>query len=415
MAAERKSQVGGGGRVREDPHLQLQGEPGQRPPHRAHALPAAGRAGRRPRRRRGAADRRRAGPPARRRLVSERRPRSRWRALWVETTERLGRLGRRGAVAVPGGLGPRRRLSWLQGSTSRATERGGRPARRHGGAPAGRRAAAVRARALGFRRLDLLVDRRVLIPRPETEQVVEVALALLRWPARAPLVDRRPRHRVGSDRACRSPPSSRWPAWRSGRPTPSPDALDVARANLAGIGRAGANVRVVEGDWFDALPADLRGRLDLVVSNPPYVAEHDELPPEVRRLGAGHGAARRPRRPRRAPRASSPRRRWLAPGGWLVTEIGADAGRSGRRAGPRGRPGRRRGAPRPGRPRPRSLLARRPLGDFAPLLTSRTRPSLDRSPRPLSGVRCRGGGLGAGRPAGPGGGSRRRPPAASCG
>ena len=50
VAAERKAQVGGGGRSREDPHLQLQGEPGQRPPHRAHALPAAGRAGRRPRR-----------------------------------------------------------------------------------------------------------------------------------------------------------------------------------------------------------------------------------------------------------------------------------------------------------------------------------------------------------------------------
>ena len=40
------------------------------------------------------------------------------------------------------------------------------------------------------------------------------------------------------------------------------DALDVARANLAGIGRAGGNVRFAEGSWFDALPDELRGQLD---------------------------------------------------------------------------------------------------------------------------------------------------------
>jgi release factor glutamine methyltransferase len=55
----------------------------------------------------------------------------------------------------------------------------------------------------------------------------------------------------------------------------------VARANLAGLGRPGSRVRLVAGDWFAALPADLRGRFDLVVSNPPYVAEGEALPPEV--------------------------------------------------------------------------------------------------------------------------------------
>ena len=50
----------------------------------------------------------------------------------------------------------------------------------------------------------------------------------------------------------------------------SHDALDVARANLAGIGRRGAGVRIAHGEWFDALPAGTV--LDVAVSNPPYVA-----------------------------------------------------------------------------------------------------------------------------------------------
>jgi release factor glutamine methyltransferase len=55
----------------------------------------------------------------------------------------------------------------------------------------------------------------------------------------------------------------------------------VARANLAGIGRPARRVRLVEGDWFAALPDELRGRVDVVVSNPPYVAADDDLPAEV--------------------------------------------------------------------------------------------------------------------------------------
>lgn len=61
----------------------------------------------------------------------------------------------------------------------------------------------------------------------------------------------------------------------------SADALAVAQANLAGIGRAATRVRIAEGDWFDALPGDLVGAVDVVVSNPPYVAVDDDLPPEV--------------------------------------------------------------------------------------------------------------------------------------
>jgi release factor glutamine methyltransferase len=38
---------------------------------------------------------------------------------------------------------------------------------------------------------------------------------------------------------------------------------------------------MVEGSWFDPLPAELRGAIDLVVANPPYVASHEALPREV--------------------------------------------------------------------------------------------------------------------------------------
>jgi len=133
----------------------------------------------------------------------------------------------------------------------------------------------------GFRRLDLVVDRRVLIPRPETETVVEVALREL-----AGLEASRPSPvavdlgtgsgAIALSIALEVPQSRVWATDRSG------DALAVARANLSGMGgRVAPRVRLVEGDWFDALPPELRGDVDLIVSNPPYVGAGEELPPEV--------------------------------------------------------------------------------------------------------------------------------------
>jgi release factor glutamine methyltransferase len=106
----------------------------------------------------------------------------------------------------------------------------------------------------------------------------------------------------------------------------SPDALDVARANLAGLGRRGTQVRLAQGDWFAALPADLEGRFDLVVANPPYVADGDDLPREVREweplgaLLAGPDGLDDVRRIA----VDSPR--WLSPGASLVVEIGDGQG-----------------------------------------------------------------------------------------
>jgi release factor glutamine methyltransferase len=171
-----------------------------------------------------------------------------------------------------------------------------------------------------FRTLDLVVDRRVLIPRPETEQVVEAALAEL---------DRR----GGRDRATvvadlgtgsgaialslcvERPRSTVWAVERSSA------AAAVARVNIAGLGRSGARVRLVEGDWFEALPDDLAGRLDLVVSNPPYVTTAERLDPLVaawepaEALYAGADGLDDVRRLLGAAAG------WLAPGGAIVVEL----------------------------------------------------------------------------------------------
>jgi release factor glutamine methyltransferase len=128
-----------------------------------------------------------------------------------------------------------------------------------------------------FRSLDLLVDRRVLIPRPETEVVAQVAIDELRRTGGGTLVDLGTGSgAIGLSIAVEVVTAEVWLT------DASPDALDVARANLAGIGRPGQRVRVVEGDWFDALPLGLVGAVDVVVANPPYVATGDELPDEVR-------------------------------------------------------------------------------------------------------------------------------------
>lgn len=159
--------------------------------------------------------------------------------------------------------------------------------------PAAHFEAMVRRRAAGeplqyvlgswsFRSLDLFVDKRVLIPRPETEAVVEVALAELArvGQSRPTIVDLG----TGSGAIALSLATEVTGAevWATER---SPDALAVARANLAGLGASGTGVRLAEGSWFSALPPMLRGRVHLVVSNPPYVGEREvpDLPPEVAR------------------------------------------------------------------------------------------------------------------------------------
>jgi release factor glutamine methyltransferase len=143
-----------------------------------------------------------------------------------------------------------------------------------------------------FRGIDLMVDRRVLIPRPETEQVVDVALdeAVRRGMRRAPrrhlsLVEAEPTAAVADlgtgSGAIALALDAELPDVVVWATDVSADALAVARANIAGS--AATRVRIAEGQWFDALPKSLRGRLEVIVSNPPYVAESEvpDLPEEV--------------------------------------------------------------------------------------------------------------------------------------
>ena len=129
----------------------------------------------------------------------------------------------------------------------------------------------------GFRRLDLALDRRVLIPRPETEQVVEHALAEL---TRLRLATGKPPRVVdlgtgsGAIALSIAVEVAGAEVWATDA---SEGALLVARANIAGTGgMAATRVRVAAGSWYDALPPELAGRVDLVISNPPYLA-HAEL------------------------------------------------------------------------------------------------------------------------------------------
>jgi release factor glutamine methyltransferase len=130
-----------------------------------------------------------------------------------------------------------------------------------------------------FRTLDLMVDRRVLIPRPETEQVVEVALAEVDRVDAKTVVDLG----TGSGAIALSIAAERKgvEVWATDS---EQGALDVARANLAGLaGFAATRVQVLQSDWWTGLPIHLRGEIDLVVSNPPYISEEEMagLDPEV--------------------------------------------------------------------------------------------------------------------------------------
>ncbi len=125
----------------------------------------------------------------------------------------------------------------------------------------------------GFRRLTLTLDRRVLVPRPETEIVVERCLALVAAIAEPRVLD------VGTGSGAIA--LALADEHRGARVTAidaSEDALAVARENAE---RTGVPVELVRWDLFDGLP---EGPWDLVVANPPYVRpdEIDSLEPEVR-------------------------------------------------------------------------------------------------------------------------------------
>jgi release factor glutamine methyltransferase len=162
----------------------------------------------------------------------------------------------------------------------------------------------------GFRYLTLKVDSRALIPRPETEIVVERCLAHLEALAAPCVLD------IGAGSgAIALALATEHPGARVLALDSSEAALALARENVA-RSKGGSRVRLVHGSLLDGIESSF----DLVVSNPPYVTpeEYETLQPEIRLfepveavVGVGVGAA-----------VAAGARSVLVPGGRLVLECG---------------------------------------------------------------------------------------------
>jgi release factor glutamine methyltransferase len=164
----------------------------------------------------------------------------------------------------------------------------------------------------GFRRLTLKVDRRVLVPRPETEVVAGRCLELIRDLESPRVLD------VGTGSgAIALAIADEHPGALVTAIDVSEDALVVARENVA---RTGLRVALEQRDLRDGLT----GCYDVVASNPPYVSaeEIESLEPEVREwepriatVGDEHTEL-----------IARGARDVLEPGGWLVLEVAAHSG-----------------------------------------------------------------------------------------
>jgi release factor glutamine methyltransferase len=161
---------------------------------------------------------------------------------------------------------------------------------------------------------DFLVSPDVLIPRPETELLVDVALRKVGAGGTAKILD------LGTGSGCIAITLAlELPAAHVMAIDVAPAALLVAEENAA---RSGAAVEFVESNWFAALPPM---HFDLIVANPPYVAAGDphlaigdlRFEPTGALTDHADGLAAI----RHIVAAAS---RWLAPGGWLLFEHGYD-------------------------------------------------------------------------------------------
>ncbi|MFB3813598.1 MAG: peptide chain release factor N(5)-glutamine methyltransferase [Terriglobales bacterium] len=164
--------------------------------------------------------------------------------------------------------------------------------------------------------LDLIVTPAVLIPRPETEHLVEATLGLARGLPHPRIVD------VGTGSGCVAlalahelPQADLWAT------DISDAALEVARANAARLQLA-ERVRFAETNLLSAL--DAATRFDFVVSNPPYVGEGeaDKVQREVKKFEPKEAVFAGPEGLDVIARLIPQARAHLEPGGWLLMEIG---------------------------------------------------------------------------------------------
>lgn len=167
-----------------------------------------------------------------------------------------------------------------------------------------------------FHGSELVCDHRALVPRPETETLVELLAG--KFTARPPssVLD------VGTGSGCIGLSLSKaWPAAAFTLIDISEDALDLARLNASRLSLNGASIRFIRSDLFEKAG----GSFDLIVANLPYIprAEIAVLSREVRRdpasaLDGGEDGLDIIRRLI----AGSPEH--LSPGGWLALELGRD-------------------------------------------------------------------------------------------
>lgn len=169
----------------------------------------------------------------------------------------------------------------------------------------------------GFWSLDLHVTPDTLVPRPETERLVELALDRIAGGAAVDVLDLGTGSGAIALALAHERPLARVLATDASAP-----ALDVAECNARRLGVA--NVRFAQGDWWSAVGG---AHFDLVVSNPPYIADDDphlalgDLPSEPRgALASGRDGLDAIR----TISAGAPAR--LRPGGWLLLEHGLDQG-----------------------------------------------------------------------------------------
>ena len=170
-----------------------------------------------------------------------------------------------------------------------------------------------------FGRASIRVDDRVLIPRPETEEILEDTIADLVDPHVVVDVC------TGSGNLAIGLALA-FPEADVHATDVSQAACEVATEN---VHRSGVHVTVHHGDLFEPLPSTLRGMVDVITANPPYLseAEYDDVPDDVRREPVGALVAG-PAGTEVLAAIAAEAVEWLRPGGRIVCEIGSTQGDS---------------------------------------------------------------------------------------